>query len=247
MHEIIRYKTIDSTNTRLKLIADEAPDGLVAIAEEQTGGRGRFDRKWESEPQDGAWFSVLVKNKKLNNENAAGLVFVCALAVCRALRRLTGSRDFLIKWPNDIVIHGKKVTGILCESGFVGAKIGWSVCGIGINLNQEAFGEALPHASSVFLETGIKIQPEEALKATLDEFDEILTEYFDKGLAPILALITPFSATLGKTVRILNGERDFIGEATGFDTDGALIVYEDGVMRRVCVGDVSVRGIMGYV
>ena len=237
----------DSTNAYVKRLADEKENGYTALARLQTAGRGRFNRKWLSGRDEGACFSVLVKDSRLSAETAPPMVFVCALAAARALTKLTGCGDIRIKWPNDLVLHGKKLCGILCESAFAGDRIAWTVCGIGINLTQTAFPADLPHASSVKKETGVTLTPVQTVNAFLEEFDLLTEVLFTRGLQPVLDEIVPLSATLGQTVRAENGEISVTGQAVRFEQDGSLVVAANGEEQRVRVGDVSVRGIMGYV
>ncbi len=245
MHQILRYESTDSTNLRLKEMADEAENGLVALAAEQTLGRGRLSRSWVSRKGEGAWFSILVKDARLTNDNAAGLVFVCALAGAKSLKRLTGA-DISIKWPNDLVRNGKKLAGILCESGFEGDVLKWTVCGIGINLTTLTFPKELPWAGSVQGETGVALQADEVVDAFLEDFDSALEMLLTGGLAAVITAIRPLSATLGKRVMATSEGRSLTGEALELLPDGALLLKtEDGLMP-LRVGDVSVRGIMGY-
>lgn len=242
-HEIRRFEQIDSTNALLKKLAGEADNGLTLWADSQTAGRGRLDRKWVSAAGEGAWFSVLVKDERLSRDNAAGLVFVCALAAAGALRQLTGRTDIGIKWPNDIVLNGKKLAGILCECGLEGEKPVWCVCGVGINLTQERFDDSLPWAGSVKSETGIACAPRDVIEAFLAAFDRETERLLSQGTAPILKDIAGLSATLGKTVRA----GDITGTAAGFLPDGSLRIQTAEGETVVHAGDVSVRGLYGYV
>ena len=247
MNRVEILDEIDSTNAYLKRIADDRPNGSAVLARVQSAGRGRFDRKWVSGKDEGACFSVLVKDGRLTAETAPSLVFVCALAVARALMGLTGNDGFRVKWPNDIVLNGKKLCGILCESAFAGDKIAWTVCGIGINLLTEDFPPELPYAGSVLTETGVKLTNAETVNAFLEEFDIMTEVLFTRGLQPILDEIMPISATLGKMIRAENGDMSVTGQAARFAEDGSLVVAVDGKEQIIRVGDVSVRGIMGYV
>ena len=246
MHRILHYESVDSTNERLKAVAAQSPDGLVISADEQTLGKGRLGRKWVSDKGQGAWFSLLVKRDGIDKSNAGGLVFVCAIAAYKSLSMLTKRADIRIKWPNDIVLNGKKLAGILCESGFDGDRISWSVCGIGINLTAEHFPPELPWAASVRNETGIWLSADDVINAFLKEFDEALNLLISGGLAAVLDEISPISATIGKTVEADMPSGKITGRATGFEESGALIIETQSGPVSVNVGDVSVRGIMGY-
>ena len=246
-HTIIYYKTVDSTNLRLKEMAHGAPDGTVVLAGAQTAGRGRLGRTWDSRPDGGAYFSVLVKDARVTEGNVSALVFVCALACARALRRLTSAPDIQIKWPNDIVLHGKKLAGILCESGFENGLPAWTVCGIGINLTQESFPPDIPWAASIRSETGCVLSARETAEAVLDEFDKAKETLFNAGCAALLEEIKPLSATLGRQVRAEASGARIEGRALDFAPDGSLIVRAGDGMHVLRAGEVSVRGVMGYV
>ena len=245
-HEIRSFETLDSTNEYLKRIADDAMDGLVVCAKEQTAGKGRIGRSWTSQKDEGAWFSVMVKDERLNAENAAGLVFVCAFATASSLRMLTG-KDIQIKWPNDIVINGRKLVGILCESSLKAGNVLWSVCGIGINLNTEQFPEALPWATSLYRETGSRYDAKTVTEHFLIEFDIAIERMLTDGMKAILDAIKPLSATVGQIVHAEQGDITIIGRAVDFAKDGSLLIETENGIRQVNVGDVSVRGLMGYV
>ena len=246
MHARQNFETIDSTNEYLKRNSALLPDGFVVSADEQTFGKGRLARRWESRRGEGAWFSILLKDRQLNGENAVGLVFVCALAGARALRQLTKNADILVKWPNDLVLNGKKIAGILCESGFAGDRLAYCICGIGINLNATAFPQELPWASSIRIETGLTLDAEDVIKAFLIEFDMHAETLLRSGLKPILEALKPVSATLGRRVCAVGGAADLTGTAVDFGADGTLIVDDGHCRHNISVGDVSIRGVMGY-
>ncbi|MBR4234660.1 MAG: biotin--[Clostridia bacterium] len=246
-HEIIHYSTVDSTNRVLKELAAAAQDGTVVLADAQTAGRGRLGRSWNSARGEGAYLSVLVKDTRITGGSVSALVFVCALACARALVTLSGAPDIMIKWPNDIVLHGKKLAGILCESGFENGSPVWTVCGIGINLTQDSFPPELPWAASVKSETGRVLTPRDAADAVLGEFDAALETLLTKGSAALLGELKPFSATLGREVRAEGEGISVSGKAIDIAPDGSLIVRTDDGLRTLRAGEVSVRGIMGYI
>lgn len=235
--DVIVFDEIDSTNAEAKRRARAGFAGnVLLIAETQTAGRGRMDRKWESPRGAGLWMTQLFRAP---NRSPEGAVFVSALALVRALRVETGG-DFLIKWPNDIVINGKKVCGMLAECGF-DADGAWIALGSGLNLRAGAL--ELPHAISVEQATGRLIARDEILPAYLTEFNTLRGAWAADGLATIIEQLRPLSATLGCEV-LVSGER---AQAVDIDIDGALIIMKDNRQRRVVAGDVSVRGLAGYV
>lgn len=245
-HEIRCCQELDSTNLEIKRLSDSLSGGSVVLADSQTAGRGRMQRAWLSRSGAGAWFSLLVRpERRLEAEKTTGLVFVAALSMARALYRLTGA-GFKIKWPNDIVLNGKKLCGIMCEMRTRGSCLDYAVLGIGVNLAAGSFPEDLPYASSVENETGLCITNIEAVKAFLDEFDQDYEVWEREGLAPALEAIRPFSATLGSEVIAYAPEGNMRGRATDFAPDGALIIENEKGQFAVRYGDVSVRGVMGY-
>lgn len=244
------YELADSTNTRMKAWAEEdAPDGAVAFAREQSAGRGRFDRKWLSRPDMGAWFSILVRPapNTMPATCAADLVFVAALATARALNE-KASGAVRIKWPNDLVCKSRKIAGMLAEMRITGMFLAWAVVGIGVNLLGSAPSPDLPWAATLESTCGIRMSPEDAVNRIVAHFDDARELYQKNGLSAILSEIRPLSATLGKEIQVHGQTETFVGFARDFADDGALIVDTlDRGQVFVRAGDVSVRGLMGYV
>lgn len=241
--KILRFDTLDSTNTEAKRRAREGERArTLIIARRQTAGRGRMDRRWESPADAGLWMTQLFAPEKVHARDAGGAVFISAVALSEALRRLTGAQ-VMIKWPNDLVLGGKKICGMLAECGLDGEMCGWIALGSGLNLREGALPPELKFASSIQRETGWLLTPEEILAAYLPVFDALERAWETEGLSPVIERIRPISATLGREVRV-NGEP---ARALDMDVDGALICeFADGV-RRVLAGDVSVRGITDYI
>lgn len=241
--KILRFDTLDSTNAEAKRRAREGERArTLIIARRQTAGRGRMDRKWESPADAGLWMTQLFAPENVHARDAGGAVFVSAAALAETLRRLAGA-EVMVKWPNDLVLGGKKICGMLAECGFEGEMCGWIALGSGLNLREDALPPELKFASSIQRETGRLLTAEEILAAYLPAFDALERAWERDGLAPVIERIRPLSATLGREVRV-NGEP---ARALDMDGDGALICeFADGV-RRVLAGDVSVRGITDYV
>lgn len=245
-YTIYHYDECDSTNLRIKESADAACDNTVCISDCQTSGRGRKNRTWLSRAGAGAWFSCLVKPQEaIPAQNAGGLVFVAALSVAKTLKKLTNA-DILIKWPNDIVLNGKKLCGIMCEMRAKEMLLDFAVIGIGVNLNGFDFPEDLPYASSVQKETGISITPVSFLKAFLSEYTIDRRIWEEEGLVPILKHIKPLSATIGQRVKAISDNEIIEGIAKDITEDGSLIILAETGEKAFIAGDVSVRGIMGY-
>ena len=249
-HAAFLYTQTDSTNTRLKRLAMfGAAHGTLAVAETQTAGRGRFDRKWLSRPGMGAWFSMLVRpdENELSAEKTPGLVFVAALAMAEALNAAAPD-SVRVKWPNDLVIHGKKICGIMCEMNAANGFLSWAVVGIGVNLIGRDFPPELPWAGSFESETDVRLAPTDVISAFVKRFDDWYLTWKTHGLSPVLSALSGISATLSKRVRVTDADgRQTEGTALRFAENGALVVDVDGKERTFLAGDVSVRGMMDYV
>ncbi|HIS03029.1 MAG TPA: biotin--[acetyl-CoA-carboxylase] ligase [Candidatus Pullichristensenella avicola] len=240
MREIFTFDAVDSTNAVAKRMALSGAGERAVMAAEQTAGRGRLARRWASARGEGLWVSLLLRPQAIPAAQAGGAVFVSALAMAEALCRYGPAK---IKWPNDLVMGGKKLCGMLAEAGFRGGMCDWIVLGVGVNLLQTAFAADLPHATSLFLQTGARLTPGELLPPFLERFEAWYARWQGEGLAPILEGIRPLSATLGRRIQIEGRE----GVALDFREDGALIWQTGGKTEAVLAGDVSVRGLYGYV
>ncbi len=244
---IIYYDTLDSTNNKARDMAIEgAEEGLVVIAEEQTKGRGRLGRVWTTPKLSSAAFSIAVR-PSIKPEDASGLTLIMGDAVCRAIRKVTGL-NAKIKWPNDIIVNGKKVCGILTEMNAEIERINYIVLGVGININVDKFPEDIKHiATSLNLELGKLVSRKEIVAEVFNEFEMLYDDFKENGLKNIMDEFKSFSVTLGKKVRVISINEEFEGEAIDITDDGLLVVkLEDGSTRNVISGDVSVRGISGY-
>ncbi len=246
-HKVIHFQVTDSTNTQLKQLAKCGEGhGTVIIADEQTNGRGRMDRKWLSNRGQGAWFSCLIRPPEGTVEayRASDLVFVSALSLALTLR--THDVPALIKWPNDLTINGKKLSGIMCEMSSHNAFLEWAVVGVGVNLLGSQFPPELPWAASVESETGVRIDSIRLLSEFLSCFDHWYNIWLSDGLQPILQQIEPISATIGQRVKAHLPSFEVEGSAVRFQDNGALIIETEEGDVEIAYGDVSVRGILGY-
>lgn len=241
-----RHAVVDSTNL---LARERAREGCrtrrVIVADRQTAGRGRLGRSWHSPAGSGAFFTQLMYPGSLPAEQAGGLTFVAALSMARALERYVPVR---IKWPNDLITNGKKLVGILAEAGFDAGRTDWMLVGLGVNLTNGAFPKELPHATSILAEAGFAPARDDLISEYLQIFDGVYAQWLAEGLGPVLEEIAPISATLGREVRVESPQGAWAGRAVGFCKDGRLLV-EDAAGARVplAAGEVSVRGIYGYV
>jgi biotin-[acetyl-CoA-carboxylase] ligase BirA-like protein len=241
---ILFTREVGSTNDWAKELAGlGAPEGTVVIAEGQSGGRGRLNREWVS-PVGGLWFSVVLRPRMLVGQ-AVGLVFVAGLAVAQALRDLYGL-GVETKWPNDVLIGGKKVCGVLTETSSRGERVNFVVVGVGVNANF-VVREALPEelwgaASSLQDELGRRVGLEDLLRVVLERLESVYLVFVGEGLGVVLGEWRKFAGFLGREVVVDSGEEKFSGEAVDVDGDGALVIrFEDNVVRRILVGDVFPR------
>jgi BirA family biotin operon repressor/biotin-[acetyl-CoA-carboxylase] ligase len=232
------FEQIDSTNSYLKDRASER-EGLVALADFQTAGRGRLDRAWVAPPRSSLLCSILFR-PNLGPSQLQWVVALVALSARSALERLSGLRADL-KWPNDLVVGPDKLAGVLAEI-VVDAQALSIVVGIGVNLTYE--GPEDVAATSVRAQTGLTITPRALLDILLEEIDvrrSLLEE--DRGRVTLRAEYLAALVTIGQRVRVEQAEHVLEGLATGVDDHGRLQVVVDGVVETFAVGDVvHVRG-----
>ncbi len=246
--KIFYFDTVGSTNTEAKRLAEEGLEsGTLVVAGRQDSGRGRRGKVWQS-PEGTAIYMTLLLKPEVETNHAARLTLVMALAVSKAITEVTG-RPAGIKWPNDIVMNGKKICGILTELSAQPDYIDYLVIGVGINVHTEEFSEELAEtATSVFLETGRHFLRAELIEAVWEAFEEyyeifLLTE----DLSALVKEYDSRMVNLHKMVKVLDPKEPFEGKAMGITPGGELIVDTWESRRLVSSGEVSVRGIYGYV
>ncbi len=227
---------VDSTQTELaRLAAAGAPEGTVVTARHQRAGRGRRGRTWWDEPGDSLLLSVLLR-PPVAPAKAPQLSLVGALAVTDALRIAAGI-EARVRWPNDVLVAGRKVCGILPEavSGADG-RVEYVILGIGLNVRQERFPPDLSErATSLRLATGSRHEPARLLEALLEALDRRYSTWVAEGFSAIRDACRERSATLGQPVALPDGGA---GVAVDVDADGALLVRTgDGALRRVVSGE----------
>ena len=240
---------VDSTNTRAKQMAESgAPHGLLVVAECQTMGKGRRGRSWVSPPGANIFMSLLLR-PEIEPTDASMLTLVAAMAVTDGIRKVTGLETG-IKWPNDVVIDGKKVCGILTEMSTEFERINYVVPGIGINVNQEEYPEERrATATSLKLALGRTVKRSELIGCVMEAFERyygIFLETMD--LSGLMDEYNGMLVNKGREVRVLAPKNEYTGVSLGINRTGELLVRtEDGSVREVLSGEVSVRGIYGYV
>jgi BirA family biotin operon repressor/biotin-[acetyl-CoA-carboxylase] ligase len=235
---------VSSTNEWAKELAKlGADEGTVTVAGTQTAGHGRLNREWIS-PEGGLWFSIVLR-RKVRAAEGVQLVFVVGLAVAEVLRGKYGVK-VETKWPNDVLVNGKKICGILIEMNTTGQKVNYIVAGIGINVNFDV-RRVLPEqlrevATSLENELGRKIRLEELFRALLENLEKIYDLYILRGFTPVLEEWKKHANFLGHKVEVTNQKEKLSGLALDVDDEGALVLkLEDGKTRHVFVGDVSLH------
>lgn len=247
--EVPYFDTIDSTNTKAQELAEKGyPSGTLVVADKQDSGKGRRGRSWVSPSGTGIFMTLMIK-PDINPNNASMLTLVAALAVAKAITSVTGE-EAMIKWPNDIVVNSKKVCGILTEMNAQFDYINNIVVGIGINVHNESFPEEISQmASSLMIEAGGKrFHRAQIIAETMSYFEQ----YYDTFLKTqdLSALVREYDELLvnrNKSVRVLDPKEPFDGKAMGITPKGELIVDTWESRKLVSSGEVSVRGIYGYV
>lgn len=243
------YDEIDSTNNRAKAAGESGgADGTLFVAEKQTAGKGRRGRCWESPAGSSIYMTVLLK-PNMNPSDAPMLTLVMAYAAAVAIHEKTGI-DIGIKWPNDLVVNGKKICGILTEMSAEIDYINHVVIGIGINVNTESFPEEIAKtATSLRIEAGKEFVRCELIAAIMEHFENAYEAVCEAGnLEPIKEAYNKLLVNCNRQVRVLEPGHEYDALALGIDKTGELQVEcEDGTRKSVFAGEVSVRGIYGYV
>jgi len=238
------FEETTSTNDVVeKLARDGVKEGVVVFAEAQTKGRGRLGRKWLSPTHQGLWFSILLR-PELRPQEVTQLTIASATALRRAIKNVTGlAAD--IKWPNDLLIDGRKVVGILTEMSAEVDRVRHVILGIGVDVNQDVAAlppELRPIATSLKIESGAEISRAELATEILRELD---FDYARIGGGKFSQLADEWEtgcATIGKNVSVQMGARQIRGCAEALDDDGALLVRtEHGHLERIIGGDVTLE------
>ena len=239
---VVYLESTQSTNEEAKKIAREgAEEGTIVVAEEQITGHGRLARGFYSPFAKGIWFSLILRPKFFPME-ASKCTLLAAVGVCRGIRRM-GLADAGIKWPNDILVHGKKLVGILTLMSASMEKIDYIIMGIGINtgIKKNEFPEDFREGATSFLNEGINVSRKDLLAAILGELEKEYSIAQDEGFDKVLDDWRALSVTLGQEVRIIFGDDSYTGKAVDIDRDGCLLVNTGSEVKRVIAGDVSIR------
>lgn len=238
------FRAIDSTNNYLKRLANEgAAEGTVVVADCQIQGRGRLGRNWVSEPGQGIWMSVLTR-PWLHPNDVQIFTLAASAAVCNALDAF-GISGMGIKWPNDIMIKGKKVCGILTELAAEAERVLWVVTGIGINVNQLSFPTEIESiATSLRLNTaqGDVLDRSRLAAMILNELEKIYNKFIESGSEIIIDNWKRWNITLGRRVRLVFKGESLEANAYDILSDGRLVaIKDDGTKLEAVSGEISLR------
>ncbi|RAU95552.1 biotin--[acetyl-CoA-carboxylase] ligase [Paenibacillus sp. YN15] len=235
------FDEVDSTqNVAQRLIRDGAPEGTLVLAERQTAGRGRLGRHWHSPKGKGIYMSLVVK-PEIPLHLTPHLTLLAAVALNRAIRKVVPEVEPGIKWPNDLLIGGKKISGILLESSAENEQLQYIVTGVGISCNLERSDypeELADRATSLLIESGRRIDRARLIAQFLGQLEELYGLYYSQGFSPIQTLWEASAVTLGQTVRSSDANGSFEGTAVGLNEWGGLrLRLADGSERTIYSAD----------
>lgn len=243
----------DSTNIQAKKLAEkEVSHGLLVLAEIQTQGKGRRGKSWVSPKGSGIWMSIILK-PDISPHNASMLTLVAALAVNQAIREKTNLSSY-IKWPNDIVVNGKKVCGILTEMSSETDFVHYVIIGMGINVNteqissQEESDDLEKKATSLYLESGEKVKRSLLIQSTMEYLELYYNKFLEtQDMSQIIEEYNQMLVNIEKKVVVKERQSNLEGIAKGINKNGELLVETELGIKTILSGEVSVRGIYGYV
>jgi len=235
------FAELGSTNVHARTLAEQgAAQGEVVIAEAQTDGRGRLGRRWESPPGVNIYFSVILRPRLLP-VHAPQITLMAAVALAETVAPLIEQAP-VIKWPNDILVNGKKLAGVLSEAVCNPERINHVILGIGLNLNYRAVSmpaEIRRRATSVTDLTGNEIDRESVMIRLIQNLDRCYGELEECGFETLRPRWDKFFGLRGRRVRIENHEQVVTGRALGIDRNGALVVEDEfGELQNIYAGDV---------
>jgi BirA family biotin operon repressor/biotin-[acetyl-CoA-carboxylase] ligase len=232
---------VDSTNNFFMEKGNEDVNGAVLLAEKQTEGKGRLDRQWYSSKAMNLTFSFLITDRVVLSKPLIPVNFALAISVAETIETLYQIKT-QVKWPNDVLVGGKKIAGILLESSSTGNKINRLVAGIGINVNQIHFqGSYMLEPTSVINEAGMEVEREKLLAELLNNFEDIISIAV-KHPAIIFNKWRERCPFIGDKIHIARDGKDLFGVFDDIDDEGNLLLRQDDEILKIQYGDVSVLG-----
>ena len=241
-YDNIIYKAkIDSTNEECKRQANNGcKSGLLVTCDNQTAGKGRLGRSWSADSNKGLYMSMVLRPNIMPPETPQ-ITLVAGIVLRRIIEKMTNC-DVKIKWPNDIIINGKKLVGILTEMSAEMEKVNYIVLGMGVNVNTESYdGELKDKATSMFIETGKKFKRKDVINEFINEFLPSYNLFCEKGFEAFKDEYNKNCANVGKEVKTVGPKNEIQGIAKGVDSKGELIIETDNGPKTVFAGEVSLR------
>lgn len=243
---VLHFETIDSTNDYAKKIGNELRDGSVIISEEQTKGKGRLGRVWESKAGEGIWMSIILKPNIIPNK-APFITLIAGASIVKALNIL--GVDAKIKWPNDITINNKKLSGILTELSAEIERVNYIVVGIGMNVKDTDFEEELKDKATSLYKENYNVSRVDIVKEILCQFEKLYLDYIEKDdKKEVLDICRQYSAIINKEIYVIKNDQKELVDCIGINEEGNLIIKNKyGNFEEIMSGEVSIRGVKGYV
>ena len=243
---IIHLESVDSTNDYLKKIGNNVQEGTVVISEEQTKGKGRLGRNWQSKSKEGIWMSIILK-PQIMPYKAPFVTLIAGAAIVKALNDLQVPAK--IKWPNDIIINNKKVSGILTELSAEIERINYVVVGIGMNVKNLYFDKELEEKATSLYKEDYYLSRVELVSQIIYEFEKLYKDYIENNnKEEILRICKEYSAILNKDVYIIKDDKKDLVKCIDISNDGNLVVRDNNdTIQEILSGEVSIRGVKGYV
>ncbi|MFI5303908.1 MAG: biotin--[acetyl-CoA-carboxylase] ligase [Nitrospiria bacterium] len=237
--EIIYFESTDSTNIRASLLGEKGcENGTLVVSETQTNGKGRLGREWFSPQHSNLYFSILLR-PSISTQILGWISLASGVALSKGINSYTGLES-RVKWPNDILVKGKKIGGILIETHIEGSRLSHLVLGVGINVNMTHFPKAIATlATSIKKELGHPIQREPLMVHLIEGIERQLEALYHTGPESLADEWKLLSDTIGQEVSVTIGEKAIQGRAIDIDPYGALILKKsDGETTRILAGDV---------
>lgn len=243
--KVIHLESVDSTNDYLKKIGKEVQEGTVVISEEQTRGKGRLGRSWQSQSKEGIWMSIILK-PEIMPYKAPFLTLIAGAAIVKTLNNLKVPAK--IKWPNDIIINNKKVSGILTELDAEIDRINYIIVGIGMNVKNLNFDKELEEKATSLYKENYYLSRVELVSKILYEFELLYKDYIENNSKErTLKICRQYSAIINKEIYIIKDNEKQLVECIDINNNGNLIVKNNNEIQEILSGEISIRGVEGYV
>ena len=236
-NKIVHIDKVTSTNSYArKILMDKIPEGTVILADIQTKGKGRKGRYWHS-PEGGLWFSVILY-PNIPPDEVMKITMTASISIAQILEQ-TVKIDPRIKWPNDILINGKKICGILTEVDAKENKINYCIVGIGLNTNNKLNEELKDIAISIKELTDQKISNKDLLQKILKNFNINYTKLQDSNFKDIQKIWNNYAQIVGKKIQVIDDDKELTGIVTGVNDNGALILDTNNRIKLISTGDLT--------